>query len=419
MESSIPTIHVHVPVDKGTAPFARFMWETMLSLANHPRDVKLTVHSMGAVGSERLKDLAQATCVTIAPRGKDPLHGSMGHGAAIMDALAMTGDGDIHVVCDSDTVVVAKGWDDYIRLQAFRGVGMMGTTYEDLGGFSSGSGATQTYKKVPTFTWAMLNPKHDWRTLEVMPNKNHIIAIKTELQSKIYNLPVGYSVFGEAAWQVPQFLHDNNINYDGWRQLKPTKDAIVLRGLGDYHEEYHAEGNTVPFVVHHRGSMKHAYRSDKISSAFYGAVDRYLNTERERPTRWTWEGKGYELERLILPALPTTSGQVEDTYIRAAGEWMKVTLDGDVVRVRNAKGLGSMWELPCPGAGTYHVRLEGTVKGINVKVPPCSKVPYLIVARNMTQGVVTFTTGTGASVQVPDGKAWMLTVDIDGVVHVE
>ena len=62
----------------------------------------------------------------------------------------------------------------------------------------------------------------------------------------------------------------------------------MLRGLSDYHEEYHvADG--VPFVVHHRGSRNHAYRGDKVSQDFFGAVDRWLVDEKQREPRWRWE----------------------------------------------------------------------------------------------------------------------------------
>ncbi len=425
----IPVIHVHTQADKSTVPYAKFMWETMISLANHPEQLEITVHCMGPTAAVRSDGWLQKGTSVIVPSNRgDPLNGSRGHAACIMSALTHTGDGKIHIVSDSDTVVVAKGWDDYIRTRMVDDeVGMMGTTYEDLGGFSSGGNIVQTYKKAPTFTWASLSPMHNWRDLNVMPNKSHQVAITTPLLSQIYNLPQGYSVFGEVAWQVPQYLYDNSLKYDGWRQLKPTKDAVVLKGLSDYHEEYHVDD--VPFVVHHRGSMRHAYRADRISRQFYGAVDAYLVAELAHASRWNWIDKGKLIVAVAPPKRPVEAERpavtVEpEVYIAQGKEWLKVTFNGKVIRAR--KGINRSvtvteleFERPLPTA-IGHLRVEGTLEhNYPIVLPMTTAEQYMVTCRNTTGAPLLITCGKGKPVAVPNTRTWWLLVDVDGVQHVE
>lgn len=426
---TIPAIHVHSQADKSTVAYVKFMWETMLAMANHPDLLELTVHCMGPSAADRVSGwVKQGRSIIVPSKKGDPLNGSKGHAVCIMSALAFTGDGKIHVVADSDTVVIAKGWDDYIRNRLVNdGIGMIGTTYEDLGGFSSGANSVQTYKKAPTFTWAALGPMHNWRDLNVMPNKAHHVAITTPLLSEIYNLPQGYSVFGEAAWQIPQYLYDNKLKYEGWRQLKPTKESVVLKGLSDYHEEYHADGT--PFVVHHRGSMRHAYRGDKISAKFYTAVDTYLAKEATHEPRWKYTDEG----KILTPVAPSVvrvefnGPKVEvppEKFVSSGKEWLKITFNGNVVRAR--KGIDRNIASPqldfiVPGVDRLgHMRVEGMLEhNFPIVVPPTAKEPYMITVRNMTGAPLMVTNGSGGSVAVPTAKTWWLLVDIDSVQRVE
>jgi len=280
-------IKVHTQVDRSTVSYAEFMWQTMLRLAADPSKISLTVHCMENGVAERVTQLLNVDVSSVPNVTGAPLGGSYGHGACVMNALASSNNGCINVIADSDTCMVAKGWDSYLKEKLIKGnVAIVGATYEDIGGFSSGSDKVQTYKKIPTLTWCALSPKHDWRSLNILPNKLHKVAIATDELSTIYNLPIGYVIFGEVGWQIPQYLHDNKLAYEGWRQLKPTKDAVVLKGLSDYHEEFHVDAN-VPFVVHHRGSLRHPYRGSEMSQRFYDAVDRYLQKELLMQPRWT------------------------------------------------------------------------------------------------------------------------------------
>lgn len=426
----VPTIHCHSQIDKSTVGFLKFMWETMLAMANHPESLKITVHCMSQAAADRVGTwLVRGETKVVPDKRGEPLNGSYGHAACIMSALSMTGNGEIHVIADSDTVVVAKGWDDYIRNRLVNdGVGMIGTTYEDLGGFSSGKDKVQAYKKSPTFTWCALSPTHNWQDLSVWPDKGKQIAIDSELLSQIYGLPQGYSVFGEAGYQLPQYLHDNSLNCEGWRQLKPSKEGVVLKGLSDYHEEYHAAD--VPIVVHHRGSMRHRYREDRISRHFYKSVDDYLAEEQKRSEgRWTWSDNGKVLVPVSVKSQPNVppgpKAQVAPSeYVPRGKEWIKVSFNGKVIVPRTTidrKSPSKELSLKRPNVDAVgHVRVEGVLEhDYPIVLPPIVTEPYMVTLRNMSGAPLYVNCGKGAPVEVPNWKTYWLIVDVDSVQRVE
>lgn len=427
---AIPVIHCHTQADKSTVPFAKFMWETMVSMANHPESLKLTVHCMNPGMMAQIDGWGSRNCQAITTPKKnekdDPLKSSWGHGACAVQALGMTNDGNVHVVVDSDTVVIAKGWDDYLRKRLIDdGVGVVGVTYEDINGSSSGPGKVQTYKKIPTLSWVALSPYHDWRDLDVMPNKSHEIAVSTPQLAEIYNLPVGYSVFCDVGWQIPQYLHDRKLSYEGWRRLKPTRDAIVLKGLSDYHEEFHV-GDT-PFVVHHRGSRQYAYRSDGISRTFYAAVDNYLTLEVAKTARFKWN----EPAELVVNTPVAVAGaekamtQQAEVHVPVGKEWMKVTFNGTAVIVprhgvdRTQKTV--QLEMTRPAVDRLgHLRVEGTLESdCSLTLPVVTAEPYVVTCCNLTGVPLTINSGKGSVLTLPASKTWFLLVDVDGVKRVE
>lgn len=242
-------IHVHTSTDTTTLNYVAEMWRTMQLLANQPDLLTLSTHIIGR-----------------------SVKGSDGHASAAQAAISSLEHDAINIISDSDTVICMQGWDDVLRARL---TGCFGTTYEDIGGPSAGIGSVQTYKKIPNLVWFAMAPQYDWTTLQLAPRMGQHVAVDTEEKSKIYNLPVGFQTFCDVGWQVPQYLHDRQIPYEGMRQIKPKDaDAIVLQGLSNYHEEYHLDGK--PFLLHHRGSRKHAYRSPGMSADFYSAFDRWL-----------------------------------------------------------------------------------------------------------------------------------------------
>lgn len=438
MADSDVQIHVHTTTDKNTIGYVEFMWQTMLKLANNKPALKLTIHCTGPKAVEAAKaltfnDSTQVNVVLVArpdwlAKIDQQMYGSYGHAACVENALKMITDNDIHIIVDSDTVVLAKGWDDYIRSRLLiDGVGTIGVTYEDVGGFSSGASKNQTYKRIPNAIWMAMKPGLPWHMMEARPSKDRPINIQTEEHSLTYNLPIGYSMLRDVGWQVPQFLRDNKISYDGLVQLKPTKNAVVLSGLSDYHEEYHADGE--PFVAHHRGSLKNAYRSSGLSERFYKAIDRWLVAEDKLEQCWTL-GEDNQLKKrqighgnavvsipaVVIDKLPTIQ-QSSGTTLKG---WLKASLDGHVMWDRHKTSVPSIVNVSYePNTNVRSLRLEGTVTTLTVSVPNIKIVPHFIVVRNALSSDVNVCVSDNKKTIVPSGKTWMLMIDVDGIIHVE
>jgi hypothetical protein len=227
----------------------------------------------------------------------------------------------------------------------------------------------------------------------------------------------------------------------------------VLKGLSDYHEEYHVDGN-VPFVVHHRGSMKYKYRSDEISVNFYKAVDKWLAEELKRPTRWQWvpttatvraleqltrmketskdriaaiEASAGCLAAVPIMRAPIAAAPVQETLpasVQFLSGWAKVTHGNKNVLSRHTQPTPRTVDVSFTPDGTCQtIRVEGTVlSGLQIRVPECvDNTPYRLIARNMTPGTINVLStleGRTCSAEVPAGACWLLLVDVDGVVHV-
>lgn len=453
----IPTIHVHTQSDKHTQPYTIFMWETMRSLANHHDKLRMSVHCMGPTAMENLAKLPATKTYHVPNISPDQgLVGSVGHGACVEHALSMTDDGDIHIIVDSDTVVLAKGWDDYVRhLVLDKDVGTFGATYEDVGGFTSGAGAVQTYKGAPNVVWMALSPLHRWQDLRALPEKSSNLEITSAGMSQIYGLPIGSHVLRDVAWQIPEYLASREISYVGLKQLKPSHVAsVVLKNLSDYHEEYHVEGD-VPFIVHHRGSMKYKYRSDDISVNFYAKVDAWLTEELKRSPRWVWSPNEQfaktveilkfraETSRARINALESTAGKIVTAVVSerkkpeysvapaarltetaTVNGWAKIAYGNKVILSRHVQPTPAMVNVDfVPGDINQTVRVEGNVlSGLQLKLPATiDNTPYKLVVRNATPGTInvsSMTEGRACSCDMPASACWLLLVDVDGVIHV-
>ena len=285
-------------------------------------------------------------------------------------------------------------------------------------------------KNIPTVAWCALSPLYSWRTLRALPQKDVLININNEEMSKIYNLPVSYNVFCDVAWQIPRYLYDNSIPYKAWKQLKSTGTATVLKNVNDYHEEYHAEEN-VPFVIHQRGSLHHAYRSDKVSTGFYTAADVYLASEKVRDPRWMYmqtEEKQQKLKASITSAKELSASLVS-TPVQSVDNtrpcglidgWLKAALDGANIWSRYKTPVPKTIDVSfTPGIHSRSVRLEGTVSDLHIMLPGTTSQPHSVIVRNMTMGPVTVRTDPSDHVVVvPKDQCWLVLVDIDGVIHV-
>jgi hypothetical protein len=182
----------------------------------------------------------------------------------------------INVLSDTDVAIVKRDWDvDLKRRMIVQGTQIYGTQLEAIGGFSTGSTLYQQYKKKPSTTWLAFAPNVSTKGLSMLPQKEEDLKITNEVLSRLYNLPVGFHLVRDTGWQIPKFIADNKLRYDVLEIIKPSSDqAVVLKGLSDYHDEFHDHG--VPFLVHQRGSMRHFFRRDDHSKYFYDAIERYL-----------------------------------------------------------------------------------------------------------------------------------------------
>lgn len=205
--------------------------------------------------------------------------GSKAHGTLLAKILAEVTDGNIHVVCDADTVIVKHGWDALVREELLK-FDCFGAPYEDINGHSSGTGKIQTYKHIPTFVFIALRPGPPWHLLDVLPRKDDNIKITDVDLSATYNLPMGYEVFCDGGWKLPTFLRDNGLTSLSMVHLKAdTLGCSVIKNLRDQsaincYEEYHFKGE--PFVMHQRSSRKHPFRAQRFSSNFYDAIEDYV-----------------------------------------------------------------------------------------------------------------------------------------------
>jgi hypothetical protein len=288
-------IRIHAVVAENSLPYYKYMVDNYLTLASGKHCLQFNAqcldrkvvhvlrshsltHSIAEVYKypkyfviQNWRDILRALAARIGTYRR--MAGSNGHSAGLASALAMSGQA-IDIIADTDTVMLSRNWDQSV-VECLETYGILGTCYEDIGGWSSGSGAVQTYKRKPNLTWCALSPRFDWSCLDPSPDKISNILINSLTLSALYNLPIGFELVRDVGWQVPIYLHDNKIPYAVFDQVKPTSErSLVLKTGIDYHEEYH--WRNTPFIGHQRGSHKHPFRGNDISKAFYNACDDHM-----------------------------------------------------------------------------------------------------------------------------------------------
>lgn len=200
--------------------------------------------------------------------------GSVAHAVGVNSMLKNMDPHSINVIADSDSIVLLKGWDEKISSLCEK-YGAVGVTYEDIGGFSSGDGPVQTYKKLPNVTWCAFSNRFTF-DFDAMCDKTSNLQIDSEELSTTFNLPIGKSLLREPAWQLPLFLKKNNIPSLGLNFVRPRSgNAKAVLTNEDYHTEYQLEDGT-PIVAHQRGSMSKAFKTHHLSKSFYEACETYI-----------------------------------------------------------------------------------------------------------------------------------------------
>jgi hypothetical protein len=237
-------IYVHVVLDKGTLPYAQRMLRVAREQASDPGFTACTWQA-GSRGS------------------------SWGHGEGLQQAFTSvaTKPPGIHVIADSDTVLLKRNWDVDIRKQ-LEDVHCFGAAYDRIGSFSAGDGPSQTYKTCPNLTWlAFDSASAPWHLFD--PQRAETELELSPTLEQLYGLRPGDRLLRDVGWQLPMFLYVHQLKS---RCLDRKRE--VLRSLPEYHEEWHL--GTDPFLAHQRGSSKHPFMSDPHSRPFYMACDRWL-----------------------------------------------------------------------------------------------------------------------------------------------
>jgi hypothetical protein len=292
---SAHAFRIHAVVCRNALPYFQYLVQNARELASRDAKIGVVAHCTDAdalrtVTTDALADVV----VEVKPErqesvggrrwalldrlrrggGRRPTFpGSSQHAAGLNSAFRMTG-GCYDVIADCDTVIVAPQWDSLL-VSVLSEVGIVGTSYEEIGGFSSGRGRRQTYKRLPNSTWVALSPVHDFRALDASHALERAVRIRTPEQAALYNLPIGSELLRDVGWQLPAYLAAHDITPLAMAQIKPSSaEARVLNGISDYHEEFHLRGQ--PFLVHQRGSHKHPFRSMPLSALFYAAIESYL-----------------------------------------------------------------------------------------------------------------------------------------------
>lgn len=275
-------IVIHLVLSINSLTYARNLIRNYINLSALPENISFKLYSLD-IWAYKLCLKSELSCSVLLVDSKTQ-KGSYGHALGLAKCLEQLELGAINIISDVDILIVKENWDESLK-QIFsesagisseaKKVGIVGTTYENISGFSTGSFNFQTYKNKPTLTWCALSPNYDFTSLNVMPDKTDKTIIESQDLSDVYGLPLGFTLLKDVGWQLPLFLHENGIPYRVFDHVKPTaRESIVLKDAYPYHDEFHFNG--IPFLVHQRGSMKHVYRLDKISRDFYSKVSNYL-----------------------------------------------------------------------------------------------------------------------------------------------
>lgn len=276
-------MHVHTQVDRTTIHHAGQLIRSMVALSSHPEEINFHLYSLNNKDwsvVDQLKNENITNNITTFDVTKAKSR-SYGHGQAINLTLSLFDTNTINIVCDSDVLIVMPKWDEFIRHLVKSGVGTFGTPYENIGGYTSGTGNEQTYKGLPNAIFMLFAPTYPWSDLDMLPDKQSKVAL-TKDDAEINGLVTGQVLLKDVGWRIPTFLYENSIPYLTLKHIKSSqKESIVLNGIEcDYHEEYHVD--SIPFCVHHRGASKHPLRRSKMSNNFYDQVWDFISSKNDK-----------------------------------------------------------------------------------------------------------------------------------------
>lgn len=266
-------ITIHFVVSSNSTTYLRQCIKSYQGLSSGISSLKFCVYALDKKTLHRVRRLPEVTH----SEWVGDLRGSMGHALGLERAIRNFDPENFNIVSDVDVMMLRRNWDlELKQLHEAHGIDIVGTQHEKIGGFISGNSKLQQYKSLPSTTWFAVKKGIHLPEMDLKPDKQNPLDIDTVELSKIFNLPVGFSLFKDTGWRLPTYFADQSITTAVLDLIKPTDSAsVVLQGESPYHDEFHLQGK--PFLAHQRGSMNHVYRIDKLSAGFYFACDDYLN----------------------------------------------------------------------------------------------------------------------------------------------
>ena len=249
-------IVIHTGTNAQAEPYAQLMFKSAQQLANNPQHIEQRRHVIN-----------------------DDARGSNGHGLWLKEAFEqiVASIDTIHIICDADVVFLHPGWDDDLcQLFLCEGISCLATSYEKIGGPSTGQGTVQTYKGRPNVTFIAFAPYVDMLKFDPSHQKHQHMKIVTEEQSVTFGIPVGYELFRDTAWELPDYLRKH-----GWLDTSRVmihereNPQILTKDICGYCEEFVWEDK--PFIAHQRGTSSKKFNVDPVSKLFVKACEDHLD----------------------------------------------------------------------------------------------------------------------------------------------
>jgi len=132
----------------------------------------------------------------------------------------MTG-GCYDVIADCDTVIVAPPMGPCCSAGCSPRSASSVPAYEEIGGFSSGGGRRQTYKRLPNVTWVALSPAHDFRTLDASHGWRDDTDPNAGAGGSVQSA-IGSALCGTIGWQFASYLAARDIPPQAMVHVKPS-----------------------------------------------------------------------------------------------------------------------------------------------------------------------------------------------------
>lgn len=207
------------------------------------------------------------------------LNGSNGHACGLNSIVRNMASLKGHnIIIDADCAILKKNW-DLLICKFLKNFDIIGTNYEEKGGFTSGNGINQTYKKLPNPVFMGVKNGINLSDLDWMPDKKKNLKIVNKELSDTFNLPIGYELVRDVGWRLPIIIYEKNYSIKVTKYIPLQSKLRVLRTGTDYNQEYHFD--KIPFLGHQRGSARFEFKKSKYSKKFYEYVEKTVGVPKK------------------------------------------------------------------------------------------------------------------------------------------